>query len=144
MPELAFVKLADRLVESFQKAECLGRNACLHDAAVIGLACTGNQPALLQAVEETGHVRVMRDHAVADSAASEALRLGATENAKDIVLRAGKAGGFDELFGLLGEGVGGPQERHENVVLQRERAARGWEARGHGGSIILITTTVEM
>jgi len=126
MPELAFVKLADRLVESFQKAECLGRDACLHDAAVISLACPGNQPVLFQAVEEAGHVRVVGDHAVADGAASEALRLGATENAKDIVLRARKAGGFDELFGFLSEGVGGLQERRENVDLQREGAARGW------------------
>jgi hypothetical protein len=68
------------------------------------------------------------DHAVADGAASEALRLGATENAKDIVLRARKPGCFQKLFCFLGEGVGGLQERHENAVLQRESAAGGWGA----------------
>src|SRR5712692_4625522 len=91
MPELVFVKFANRLVEGFQKAECLRRDARLHDAAVVGLAYPGNQSALFQAIEEARHVRVVGDHAVTDAPAGQSFGLGAAKNTKDIVLRARKS-----------------------------------------------------
>jgi hypothetical protein len=58
------------------------------------------------------------NHAVADVATSEAFGLGAAEDAKDVVLRAGQVVSFQELFGLLGQGVGDLLEGDEYLGLQ--------------------------
>src|SRR6266513_5538362 len=84
VPELAFVKIVNRLVQGFKKAECLRRDARLYDAAVVGLAFTGNEPALFHAVEEARQVRVVRNHAVRDAPAGQSFWLGPAENARDI------------------------------------------------------------
>jgi hypothetical protein len=89
--ELAFVELSNRVVESFQEFETLTGNARLDDTAVVGLAGADDEAALFHAVEEARHVWIMRNHAIADAAAREASGFGATENAQDIVLRAGEA-----------------------------------------------------
>jgi len=94
-------------------------DARLYDAAVVGLAFAGDEAALFHAVEKAGHVRVVRNHAITDATARQAFGLGAAKNAKDVVLRAGQAGGFQELLRLLGEGIGGPQQSDKNPVLQR-------------------------
>jgi len=107
-------------------AESLWRDARFHDATVIGLAFTGNQAALFEAVKEPSHVRVVRDHTVTDAAAGQTFRCRATENAKDVVLSASEAGGFEELFGFLAEGVGGLQEGDEDAVLQGDSRTGGF------------------
>jgi hypothetical protein len=120
VPELALVQLVDRLVKGFQESKGLRCYARLYDAAVVGLAFAGDEAALFHAVEKAGHVRVMRNHAIADAPARQAFGLGAAKDAKDVVLRAGKAGGFQELFRFLGESVGGLQQSDKNPVLQRD------------------------
>src|SRR2546429_8926236 len=57
VPELAFVKIVNRLVQGFKKAECSRRDARLYDAAVVGLGVTGNQPALFHAGGRLGESR---------------------------------------------------------------------------------------
>jgi hypothetical protein len=89
--ELTLVKLANRLIETFQKSETRGSDSGFDDAAVVGLAGARDEAALLHAVEKAGHVRVVGNHAFADAAAGEACRFGATENAEDVVLGAGEA-----------------------------------------------------
>ena len=125
MVELALVKLANRLIEIFQKSETRGGDAGFDDAAVIGLARAGDEAALFHAVEEAGHVRVVRNHAFADAAAGEAFGLGATKNAKDIVLRAGEAVRLEELLGFEAEGVGGLLEGDEDAVLEGKSGTEG-------------------
>src|SRR5207247_5772584 len=90
----------------------------LHDAAVVGLPFPRDEAALLHAVEKPGNVWVVRNHAVADAAAGKALRLSATQNAKNVVLSARESGRFQQLFGLLSESVGGLQESDEKPVLK--------------------------
>src|SRR4029077_13918296 len=104
------VQIMDRLVEGFQEAEGLRRDARLYDAAVVGLSLAGDEAALFHAVKEARHVWIVRNHTVSDGAAGQTLRLGPAKNTQDIILRAGKPGGFQELFGLLGEGVSGLQQ----------------------------------
>jgi len=58
-------------------------------------------------------------------------------------LCAGKSGGFDELFGFLGEGIGGLQKRDENAVLQGNGRVRGFGTRVHKNNLVVITTTVK-
>src|SRR6266566_1780858 len=143
VPELALVKIVNRLVQVFKKPQCLRRDARLHDAAVVGLPFPGNQAALFHAVEEARHVRVVGNHAVPDATAGQALGLGPAEDAKDIVLRARKARRFQELFRLLAKGVGGLQERDENAVLQGEGWPGGLGPQVHGASIVVITMIVK-
>jgi len=121
MPELALVKFMNWPVESFQQAETLRRDPRFDDAAVVGLALADDEGALLHAVEKTSHVRVVRNHVITDAAAGQAVRLGATENAKNIVLRAGEPSGFEELLGVLGEGIGGLQKGDEGASFEGDR-----------------------
>jgi hypothetical protein len=90
MPELTFVELSNGLVEIFQEFEALAGNARFDNATVVGLARTDDETALFHAVEETSHIWIMRNHAIADAAAREAIRFSAAEDAQDIVLCAGK------------------------------------------------------
>ena len=106
-------------------------DASLHDAAVVGLACPDDQATLFHAVKKARHVRVVRNHAVPDAPARQAFGLGAAENAKNIVLCAGKPGGLHELFRLLGQGVGGLQESDEDAVLQGDGRPGGSGVRMH-------------
>jgi hypothetical protein len=140
--ELTLVKLANRLIETFQKNEARGGDAGFDDAAVIGLARAGDEAALFHAVKEAGHVGVVRDHTFADGAARETIRLGSAENAEDIVLRAGQAMGFDELLGLKAKEIGGLQEGDEDAVLQRKNRV-GNRAPSHAGNIVVMTTNVK-
>jgi hypothetical protein len=116
--KLTLMKLANRLIETFQKNEARRGDASFDDAAVIGLASARDKAALFHAVEEAGHVRVVRNHALADGAARETIGLSAAENAEDIVLRASEAVGLEELLGFDAEGIGGLLERNEDGVLQ--------------------------
>jgi hypothetical protein len=117
--ELALVKLANRLIEAFQQAETRGRNARFDDATVFGLALARDQAALFHAVEEPGHIRVVRNHALADVPASKALRPGAPEDAQNIVLRAREALGLQQLLGFLSEGIGHFLKGDKDAVLER-------------------------
>ena len=107
------------------------------DAAIILLAFTANQAAFFHAIEQAGHIRVMANHAVADGAACQAAGLGASEDAQDIILRAGQAGGFDELFGLLAEGVGGSQQGEEEALLGRGGESRTFALIIHVTNIVV-------
>src|SRR5258708_36936164 len=131
MPELALVKIGNWPVEGLEKAEPLRSDSGPNDAAVVGLAHSGNQAALFHAVEEAGHVRVVGDHAVPDSLARETCGLGTAKDAKNIVLRAGEPRPFQEMFRFLAEGVTGLQERYEDAVLRRDGRARGLGWKGH-------------
>src|ERR1700687_2875653 len=144
VPELALVKIVNRLVERFQQAEGLRGDARLDHAAVVGLALPGDQAALLQAVKETRHVRVVGNHALSDAPAGQAVGLGPAKNAKDVVLGARKTCGFQKLLRFLADAIGGFQEGHEDSVLEWERAAGSRSAWLHAPlNIVVITTTVK-
>jgi hypothetical protein len=140
--ELTLVKLANRLIETFQKSETRGGDAGFDDPAVIGLASAGYEPTPFHAIEESRHVGVVRDHAFADGAASEALGFGAAENAEDIVVRPGEAVGLEELLGFEAEGVCGLLQGDEDGVLQGKSGARGM-ASTHAATIVVMTTNVK-
>ena len=143
MPELALVKFMNRLVKGFEETEGSRRDARLYDAPIVGLAFARDEAALFHAVEKASHVRVVRNHAIADAPAGKAFGLGAAKDAKDVVLGAGEAGGFQELLRFLGESVGGLQESDKNPVLHGDGDAGRSGARTHGVSIVVITTTVK-
>jgi len=119
----------------------VGSDAGLDDASVVGLALAGDDAALFHAVEQAGHIRVVRNHAVADAAAGQTAMPGAAKNAQDVVLSTGKTGGFQELFSVLAQGVGGFQESHEDAGF--ERSGRGFGARIHNQSIVVVTIIVK-
>ena len=126
--ELALVQFVDRLVQGFQEAERLRRDARLYDAPVVGLTFAGDEAALFHAVEKASHVWIVRNHAIADAPAGQAFGLGAAKDAKDVVLGAGQAGGFQELLRFLRESVGGLQESDKNPVLHGDGDGGGFGA----------------
>lgn len=140
--KLALMKLANRLIETFQNSETRRCYAGFDDAAVIGLARTSDEASLFHAVEEAGHVRVVRDHAIADTAAGEAFGFGAAKNAEDVVLRAGEAMWLEELLGFEAEEIGGFLEGNEHAVFQ----GKSWTDIGaatHEDTIVVVTTNVK-
>jgi hypothetical protein len=142
MVELALVKLANRLIETFEKSKARRSDAGFDDAAVIGLARAGDEAALLHAVKEAGHVRVVRNHAVTDAAAGEAMGLGAAKNAEDVVLRPCEAMGLEELLGFEAERIGGFLKGDEDAVFQGKSGV-GKNAATHAGTIIVMTINVK-
>jgi hypothetical protein len=85
----------------------------------------------------------MRNHAVADAAAGKAFRLGATQNTKNVVLSACESGRFQQLLGLLSEGVGGLQESDEKPVLEGDKKDGILAARLHDANIVVVTMIVK-
>jgi hypothetical protein len=140
--KLALVELANRLIETFQKIQTRGGDAGFDDAAIVGLAPARDEAALFHAVEEAGHVWVVRNHTFADAAASEAFRFGTAKNAEDVVLRAGEAPGFEELLGFEAEGVGGLLEGNEDTVFHGKNGMGSWAAT-HEDTIVVMTTNVK-
>ena len=136
------MKLANRLIETLQKSETRGGDAGFDDAAVIGLAGARDEAALFHAVEETGHVGVMGDHAFADAAASEAGGFGAAENAEDVVLGAGEAMRLEELLTFEAEVVCGFLEGDKDTRFDGESRMRS-RAATHRKMIVVITTNVK-
>jgi hypothetical protein len=137
MPELPLVQFAHGLIQGLEKFEALRSNVGLDDTAIIFLAFTANEAAFFHAIEQAGHVRVMADHAITDGAAGEPPRLGAAEDAQNIVLGAGQAGGFDELSGLLAKGVGGLEQSEEEALLGRGGGGRRLARRIHVPTIVV-------
>jgi|SRR5580704_8785104 hypothetical protein len=142
MAELALVKLANRLVETFQKSKARGRDAGFDDAAVVCLAGARDEAALFHAVEEAGYVRVVGNHAFADAAAGEAGGFGAAENAEDVVLGAGEAMRLEELLAFQAEVVGGFLEGDEDAGFDGESGMRSGAAT-HAVTIVVMTTNVK-
>jgi hypothetical protein len=142
VPELAFVKLANRLIETFQERETRGGDASLDDAAVSGLASAGDEAAFFHAVEEASHVGVVRNHAFPDAAAGEAKGLSAAKNAENIVLSAGEAMRLEKLDGLETEGVGGFLEGNKEAIFEG-KIGRRRVAATHEGTIVVETTNVK-
>jgi len=106
------------------------------------LARATDEAALFHAIEEAGHVRVVRNHPVADNAAGETIGLGAAKDAEHIILRAGEAVGLEELFSFEAEGVGGFLERDEDAVLEGKEGMPGRTAT-HEAKIVVVTTNVK-
>jgi hypothetical protein len=77
---------------------------------------------------------------ITDAAAGQAVRLGATQNAKNIVLRSGESGGFQELLGILAEGIGGLEKGYEGTGFEATGVFGGGN---HAVRIVVITTIVK-
>jgi len=117
-------------------------DAGFDDAAVIGLAGARDEAALFHAVEETGHVRVVGNHAFADAAAGEACGFGSAEDAEYVVLGAGEAVRLEELFGFQAKVVGSFLEGDEDAGFDGE-SWMGDGAATHAVTIVVMTTNVK-
>src|SRR5262249_13633987 len=120
MPKLPLVKVVYRLVQTTQKIESLRGDARLDNAAIVGLAFSSDKAPFFHPVEQARHVRIMRNHAIADVAARQAVRLSTAQDPQDVILRTGQAVGFQELFRLLAQGIGGFLEGNKGLILKRE------------------------
>jgi hypothetical protein len=84
----------------------------------------------------------VRNHAVADAAAGETFGLGAAKDAQDVVLRARKTMGLEELLGFEAERVGGLLERNEDAIFDGKSGTR-WGPATHEATIVVMTTSVK-
>ena len=120
MAELPFVKVVNRLIQTPQEIKTLGGDARLDDATIVGLALPSDQAIFFHPVEQAGHVRIMRNHALSNVAAGQTVRLRTAQDPQDVILRAGEAVRFQQLFGLLAKSVGGFLEGDKGLILERE------------------------
>src|SRR5215468_494191 len=139
MAELSFVQIVHRLVELLQEIQAFRGDARFDDAAIVFLALTRDPGVFFHAVEQTGHIGIAGNHALGDAATENAVGLGAAENAQNVVLCAGEATGLQEVLGLLGKGVGGLEERNEDLVFEKSGFAGG----RHRPILVVITTIVK-
>jgi hypothetical protein len=133
------VQIVNWSIQTPQQVEALLGHTSLDHATVIGLALAGDETGFFEAVEQAGHVRIVGNHALANIAASQSARFGATKNAQDVVLNAGHTKLLEELFGLLSQGVRGTLYGNEGMVFQGQDRRRVWGARRHSGIIVVIT-----
>jgi hypothetical protein len=136
--ELSFVKLVDRFIELLEQLEALRGDASFDHAAIILLTMAGNQGLFFQAIEQSRHVRIVANHTLGDATAQQAVGFGAAQDTQNVVLRGGKAGGFDGEFGLLREPISGFEDGDEELGLEGDGGANG-----HGLNIVVITTVVK-
>jgi hypothetical protein len=115
--ELPAVKITDGLIEAGEKVEPLRGNASKDAAPVRVLPASLDQPALFEAAEQAGNVRLAGDHAVPDFAAKQAL-LRSPKDAKNIVLVRREPVFAEKLGGTAGEQVGGPLEFQEEILFR--------------------------
>jgi hypothetical protein len=137
--ELTLVQVVDGLIQLFEELQSIRGDARLDDAAIVLLALAGDPTVLFHPIKHAGHVRVMGDHSFGNTTTEESVGFGAAEDAEHIVLGAGQASGFEELLGLLGEGIGGFEDGDEEVVRQGDRGGPAI----HGVIIVVITIGVK-
>ena len=128
--KLPLMDFLHRPVKLAKNLETIGGDAGFDYASVIALAFAGDHAALLHAVEETGHVRIVGDHAITDAFAGKAVGLGSAKYAKDIVLGASQSVFLHELFGLLSEAFGGFEQGDKNPGFEGGWGAL-WNLGGH-------------
>ena len=132
MVKLSLVQFVNGLIEVLQLLQARNGDPSFDDAAIVFPAFAGDMALLFETVKQASHVRVAGNHAVGDDTAGKAVGCRAAKNAENIVLGGGKPGKFNDLFGLLGEPVGGPEDGDKELVL-----GRGFEALVHGGTIVV-------
>jgi hypothetical protein len=76
MPELAYMAIADLLVELIEQGYAAFGDSDLHDAAILGDALAINQAALDQTIDETGDIGSSRDKPCGKMKRGHFFRLG--------------------------------------------------------------------
>ncbi len=131
MAKLAAMESADGRVEFAEEPEARLGNAGADDATVGVEASTGDKTAGLEAIQDPGDIRVAGNHALTDLAASATFRLGAAEDAEDVVLGGGQFEGFEELFDVTEEEIGSLLERNKEPLPERHGGAGSVRATHH-------------
>src|ERR1700676_3422702 len=89
--ELPLVELANGRIKLFYQFQAAARDSRFHYAPVVALALPRDQLSLFHTVQQTSHIRVVRNHPLPDTAARQAVRLCTAQDAQYIVLRARQA-----------------------------------------------------
>lgn len=109
----------DGLIELGEQLEARLGDATDDLAAVFGTAFSAYPSLGDEAVDEAGDAGRTFDHPVGDLERGQSFVAGAAEDAEDVVLLAGDAGGFEHLCDEAFHDVGGPQEAEEGLLLTR-------------------------
>jgi hypothetical protein len=132
MPELQLVHFAYGLIETFQKAKAPFGDAGFHHATVVRLALAGDEAPFFHPVEQAGHIGVVRNHPLSDTAARQPIGFRTAQYAQDVVLRASEAMRLEELLAVLAQLVGGFLQRDKDAVFQGEiRSSRRGSTPAH-------------
>ena len=112
-------RLEHRLLERGQKGEPLVRNGAEHPPPVLLAAQAPDQFLGFEAVEQAGDARRVLDHPGGDLERRDGLRVGAAQNAQDVVLLGGDAVGFDGGRQTPLQLVARPQESDAGLLERR-------------------------
>ena len=127
--ELLDVEVVHGGVEVGEEFEAGFGDAGEDDAAVFGVAFSGDEVAGFEAVKEAGDIGVAGDHMFGDDFAGDAVGGGAgvlahaAEDAEDVVLCGGEVVGFEEDFEGAAEVVGGAYDVEVGLLLDAIKGA---------------------
>jgi len=79
-----------------------------HNAAILSIALLAKQFLRLEPGQQTGNVRLGRDHHVADGRTGQPIRWRSAQNTQHVVLRRGKAKRLKPMLEIAVQGVGSP------------------------------------
>src|SRR6266481_5669780 len=85
VPQLLAVDLLNRLIQTGQKLESLGRDLSDYCSAVLGVTETRDQATFFQAVEQARDIWIPSNHAAGNFSARQAVRRS-PQNAQHVVL----------------------------------------------------------
>src|SRR5215467_16148911 len=111
--KLSAMEFQHRSIKLLENFEPISGDARFYDTAIFGLTLTSDQGALLHAIQEPCHIRIVGDHAVADGLAGEAFGLGAAKNTQHVELRASKTTGFHKLLRFEAQPISGSDQSDE-------------------------------
>jgi hypothetical protein len=117
------VALRDGLVELREEPQPEVGDARGHEAAVRPLAPALDHPHLLHPVEQTGHVRHLGQHPVADLVPAEAVLPRPAQDAQDVVLRGGQPERLDRLRHGVRQERGRALDGQVGLLLQAPEGA---------------------
>src|SRR5450631_4759536 len=103
--------LFDWVVHFAEKLEPSSRYLSVNDAAIVFGARALDEATILQAIEQTRNVGIVRDHALADLAAGQTFGLGAAKDTQRVVLCSGESEIFEPRLNLRLQRIGCPHQR---------------------------------
>lgn len=96
--ELPPMKLEDRFIEGFDRAQACGRYTTTNNPPIARIAISLDQSPLFKPIEKAGHIRIARDHPIGNAPAGQSLITRASQYAQNVVLRCRKIGLLQHCF----------------------------------------------
>src|SRR5579883_1155474 len=111
-------------IELFKKLQSFGRDACVDDTAVFGVASAPHESELLEAAQKTGDVGVAADETLADIRTSKAGLSRTSQNTKHVILGRRDAMGLQRLLKVVLKPVSSADNVEQGLVFKAGEGTR--------------------